>query len=109
MGVIGDRIGRAKSLALSILMFGVFTLLISFAKSWEMILFFRFFCGFGVGGMMVINTTLFSEIWPERTRAVFIGILSIGFPVGIFSSGAVNYLLSSWRRWFYDGHPTHCH
>jgi len=103
MGVIGDRIGRARSLALSIVTFGMFTVLISFASSWEMILLFRFFCGFGVGGMMVINTTLLSEIWPERTRAVFIGILSIGFPVGIFSSGAVNYLLSSWREGFMMG------
>lgn len=103
MGVIGDRIGRPRSLALSIALFGVFTLLISFAQSWEMILVLRFFCGFGVGGMMVINTTLLSEVWPERTRAVFIGILSIGFPVGIFSSGTVNYLVSSWREGFMMG------
>jgi MFS family permease len=103
MGVIGDRIGRAKSLALSVGLFGLFTVLISFVNSWEMVLVFRFFCGFGVGGMLVINNTLLSEIWPTRTRAVFIGILSIGFPVGIFSSGAVNYLVSSWRQGFMVG------
>jgi len=103
MGMIGDRIGRARSLALSICMFGLFTVLVSFASSWEMILVFRFLCGFGVGGSLVINTTLLSETWPERTRAVFIGILSIGFPVGIFSSGAVNYLVSSWREGFMMG------
>jgi MFS family permease len=103
MGVIGDRIGRVRSLVLSICTFGLFTFLISFASSWEMTLVFRFFCGFGVGGMMVINTTLLSEVWPVKTRAVFIGILSIGFPVGIFSSGAVNYLVSSWRDGFKMG------
>lgn len=103
MGFIGDRIGRARSLALSIATFGFFTFFISLASSWEMILVFRFFCGFGVGGMMVINTTLLSEVWPQRTRAVFIGILSIGFPVGIFSSGAVNYLVPSWRHGFTIG------
>ncbi len=103
MGLIGDRIGRARSLALSIATFGFFTFFISLASSWEMILVFRFFCGFGVGGMMVINTTLLSEVWPQRTRAVFIGILSIGFPVGIFSSGAVNYLVPGWRHGFTIG------
>ena len=103
MGVIGDRIGRAKSLALSISMFGLFTVLISVVNSWELVLVFRFLCGFGVGGMLVINNTLLSETWPARTRAVFIGILSIGFPVGIFSSGAVNYLVSSWRQGFMVG------
>lgn len=102
-GLIGDRIGRSKSLALAVSMYGLFTFLKGFAPSWEMILVFQFFCGFGVGGVLVVNTTLLSEVWPEKTRAVFIGILSIGFPVGIFSSGAVNYLVSSWRQGFMVG------
>lgn len=102
-GLIGDRIGRARSLALAVSMYGLFTFLKAFAPSWEMILFFQFFCGFGVGGVLVINTTLLSEVWPEKSRAVFIGILSIGFPVGIFSSGAVNYLVSDWRQGFMVG------
>jgi MFS family permease len=84
-------------------MFGLFTLLTSFSSNWEMLMVWRFFCGFGVGGMLVINTTLLSEEWPEKTRAIFIGILSIGFPVGIFSSGAINYIISDWRQGFMLG------
>jgi MFS family permease len=99
-GVLGDRIGRVKALSLTISMFGIFTLLVAFATSWEMIMIFRFLCGFGVGGMMVLNTTLLSEAWPERSRAIFIGILSIGFPVGIFSSGAVTLIFSEWQQGF---------
>jgi MFS family permease len=102
-GMIGDRIGRARSLSMAVGMFGLFTLLIAFAPSWEWVIFFRFFCGFGVGGTLVINTTLLSEVWPAKTRAIFIGILSIGFPVGIFSSGALNYNVSSWRQGFIMG------
>jgi MFS family permease len=102
-GLIGDRIGRAKSLALAVSMYGLFTLLKSFAPSWEIILVFQFFCGFGVGGVLVINTTLLSEVWPEKTKAIFIGIVSIGFPVGIFSSGVVNMLASGWRQGFMAG------
>ena len=102
-GVISDRIGRARSLSMLIGLYGLFTVLISFSSSWEMLMLFRFFCGFSVGGMMVVNTTLLSETWPEKTRAVFIGILSIGFPVGIFSSGVVTYLVSSWRQGFMIG------
>jgi predicted MFS family arabinose efflux permease len=102
-GMIGDKIGRSKSLAMAVSMYGLFTILKGFAPSWEMILVFQFFCGFGVGGVLVINTTLLSETWPEKTRSVFIGFISIGFPVGIFSSGAINYFVSNWRQGFMFG------
>lgn len=102
-GFLGDRIGRVGALAMSIGMFGLATFLIGLSVSWEMVMILRFVCGFGVGGMMVINTTLLSETWPEKSRAVFIGILSIGFPVGIFSSGAVNYFVSGWQHGFMMG------
>src|SRR6187455_1287272 len=42
MGVIGDRIGRARSLALAVCMYGLFTMLKGFSTSWEMILVFQF-------------------------------------------------------------------
>lgn len=102
-GLIGDRIGRAKSLALATGMFGLFTLLTGFVSSWGLIMVFRFLCGFGVGGTLVINTTLLSESWPVRTKAVFIGFLSIGFPIGIISSGALNYQVADWRLGFLMG------
>ncbi len=102
-GFLADRIGRIRSLAMSIGMFGLSTFLIGLSSSWEMIVLLRFICGFGVGGMLVIDTTLLSETWPEKTKAVFIGLLSIGFPVGIFSSGAVNFFVSGWQQGFMIG------
>jgi MFS family permease len=102
-GMIGDKIGRAKSLATAVSMYGCFTILKGFAPSWELMIIFQFFCGFGVGGVLVMNTTLLSESWPASTRSVFIGFVSIGFPVGIFSSGAINYFVSSWRQGFMFG------
>jgi MFS family permease len=102
-GLLADSIGRIRSLSMAIGMFGLSTFLIGFSSSWESIVILRFICGFGVGGMLVIDTTLLSETWPEKTRAVFIGILSIGFPVGIFSSGAVNFFVSGWQQGFMMG------
>jgi MFS family permease len=102
-GFVSDRIGRSRSLAMSIGMFGFFTIMTSLSSEWSAVMLWRFFSGFGVGGMLVINTTLLSEEWPESTRAIFIGILSIGFPVGIFSSGAINYIFSDWRQGFLLG------
>jgi MFS family permease len=102
-GFISDRIGRVKALALSTGIFGLFTVLISFAPSWEYVVLFRLFSGVAVGGILVITPMLIFEIWPEKSRAVMIGIDSIGFPIGIFSSGVVTVLGNHWRNAFMVG------
>lgn len=102
-GFISDRIGRAKALSLSVGAFGLLTLLISFAPTWEWVVVVRLLAGFAVGGILVITPTLLSEIWPEKTRSVMIGIDSIGFPVGIFSTGIVSLVASEWRGAFMIG------
>ncbi|HTF20296.1 MAG TPA: MFS transporter [Chryseolinea sp.] len=103
MGVIADRVGRVRSLATAIIIFGVGTVLMRFGNTWTYIIALRFISGFGVGASLVLNTTLLSEVWPAKTRAVFLGILSIGFPVGIFSSGAMNYFVADWRDGVFIG------
>ncbi|HEX2394896.1 MAG TPA: MFS transporter [Bacteroidales bacterium] len=102
-GIIADRIGRSRSLAMAVILFGIFTLLISFVRSWELLLLFRLLSGFGVGGTLVLTTTLLSEVWPEKSRAIFVGMLSIGFPIGIISSGTINYNIPDWRTGFMMG------
>lgn len=102
-GVVSDRIGRKKAVLLSIACYGLFTLLTGFMQQWWGIVLCRFFSGFGVGGVLVTGITLISEVWPQHNRAVFIGILSIAFPVGIFSAGLITYNVSGWREAFAVG------
>ncbi|RUA13211.1 MAG: MFS transporter [Flavobacteriia bacterium] len=101
-GLISDHIGRLRSFALSLACIGIFTWLIYFVPSWELLVAFRLLAGFGVGGVMVISVTYLSEVWPKSSRNIVIGIVSIGFPVGIFSSGLIN-ILSGWREGFLMG------
>ena len=85
-GVICDKIGRKKSMLFAIAFYGIFTMLTGGMSTWWGVVIFRFFSGFGVGGVLVTTLILISEVWPARSKAVFIGILSIAFPVGIFFS-----------------------
>ncbi len=102
-GMIGDSAGRKKALLLSIACYGVFTIATGMAGSWGAVVAFRLLSGFGVGGVLVSSFTLLSEVWPEKSKAIFTGILSIAFPVGIFSAGLINYLVDSWREGFLVG------
>ena len=101
-GVLSDRIGRPSALASSLACLGLFTLLIRFSSGWEELVIFRLLAGFGTGGVLVITVTYLSEVWPLKSRSIVIGIVSVGFPVGIFSSGLVN-LFSGWRDGFLVG------
>ncbi len=101
-GYLSDRIGRRSSLALAVGLLGVFTAAVSFAPSWEWVVFLRLWSGFSVGGILVITPTLLSEVWPSKTLSVILGMDSIGFPIGIFSSGLVS-LLGGWRSAFLVG------
>ena len=102
-GIISDKIGRKKALLLTITFYGLFTVLTGYMTSWYGAMICRLLSGFGVGGVAVTSYTLLSEIWPQKTKSIFIGILSIAFPVGIFSAGLINFFVSSWREGFLVG------
>jgi MFS family permease len=102
-GIISDKTGRKKALIAAACCYGIATILTGLLPQWQGIVAARCFSGFGVGGVLVISFTLMSEVWPAKSRAVFAGILSIAFPVGIFSAGVINNIVNNWRQGFYVG------
>lgn len=102
-GIISDKFGRKAGVIFSIASYGLFTILTGYMPNWWGVVICRFFSGFGLGGVLVTTTTLMMEEWPQKTRAIFIGILSISIPVGIFSAGVIDYFVSSWRQGFLVG------
>ena len=102
-GIVSDRYGRKISVIAAIACYALFAIFTSYVPSWKGVVFCRFFSGFGLGGVLVTTTTIMMEEWPKKTRAIFLGILSISIPVGIFSAGAIDFFVSSWRRGFMVG------
>ncbi|MET0637431.1 MAG: MFS transporter [Chitinophagaceae bacterium] len=102
-GWISDRWGRKTAVIFSIACYGTFTIVNGYMPHWWGIVACRFLSGVGMGAVLVTTTTLMMEEWPVRSRAIFMGILSISFPVGIFSAGVIDLFVSSWRQAFLVG------
>jgi SHS family sialic acid transporter-like MFS transporter len=83
LGNLGDRIGRARAMGVSILFYSVFALAGAFAKSQEQMLALRFAVGLGVGGMWPNGVALVAECWQNTSRPTVSGILGAGINVGI--------------------------
>ncbi len=103
LGVFGDRFGRKLTLQVSLACIGVFMVLTAFSVNWATVGAARFFTGFGVGGILMTGATFIAEEWPEKTRNIALGILSITIPVGIFSAGLITYNFTDWRAGFLVG------
>lgn len=102
-GQLSDRYGRKPVLVFVTLLSGLATILTVFTPDWKLLLVCRFFTGAGIGGVLLMTTVYISEIWPEKTRSVALGILAVTFPVGIVSTGLLNVLTNSWRQAFWVG------
>ena len=119
-GILSDRIGRTKTMVLTILVYSFFTCVTAFAQTpWQMCI-LRFLVAMGVGGEWAVASAMVAEVFPKRARAHSLGIfhassvfgtyLAVAAGVYIvanpnfgwrwgFAIGALPALLTVWIRW----------
>ena len=105
-GILADRIGRARSLMISILMYSVFTSLTASAGSLWQLLLWRALVGLGMGGEWSAGSVLVSETWPSRHRAKAIGFMQAGWAIGYILAAllaAAILPVFGWRTLFLIG------
>jgi len=109
-GKMGDRWGRAKTMALTILFYATCTGLSGLANTWGMFALFRFLTGAGVGGEFAVGAALLAEVMPDRARPHALGSLqalsAVGNVLAAFSLGVVvpsEGLGWGWRGLYYLG------
>jgi MFS family permease len=81
-GWLGDRLGRVRAIALSVLTYAIFTGLCGVAGSAEQVAVLRFFSALGMGGEWSLGVALVMEIWPESSRAMLAGLIGAAANVG---------------------------
>ncbi|MBL8798278.1 MAG: MFS transporter [Planctomycetia bacterium] len=113
-GILGDKIGRAKVMMMTILLYSIFTGLSSLSQGfWDFAL-WRFLTGLGVGGEFAVGVALVAEVMPDRARPHALGWLQALSAVGNIGAALTNIALgiaegegrlgfSAWRVMFVIG------
>jgi MFS family permease len=112
-GILGDRIGRAKTMMLTVLCYSAFTGLSALSTGVLDFAFYRFLTGLGVGGQFAVGVALVAEVMSDRARPFALGwlqslsaggnmiaaVMSIGLGM-LEESGTIP---SAWRAMFLIG------
>lgn len=104
-GVIGDRIGRSKTMILTILCYSLFTCASAFAQTaWQMVV-LRFLVAMGVGGEWAVAAAMVAEVMPTRSRPVMSSIFHASSVFGTLLAAATVALVignEAVNSWFAD-------
>ena len=96
-GLLGDYIGRKKTMILTVGIAGIFMLLTTTASSMTELLVYRFFTGLGAGGCIPITIAHASEFMPERVRNRLVVLMYTGAGMGsVFAGFAGPSIMSAW-------------
>ncbi len=112
-GILGDRIGRARTMMLTILVYSLFTGLSALSYSVYDFALYRFLTGLGVGGEFAVGVALVAEVMPDRARPFALGWLQALSAVGNITAALISMVLgylqtqrvisSSWQIMFVIG------
>ncbi|NCQ28286.1 MAG: MFS transporter [Armatimonadetes bacterium] len=94
-GMIGDRWGRTRTMALTILIYAGFTGACAMSQTWGPFALFRFLCGFGVGGEFAAGAALVAEVFPAYARPTALGIMQAASAVGNMAAALINLTIGS--------------
>jgi MFS family permease len=91
-GMLADRIGRARTLMLTVGVYSVFTFLSGLATSYPMLMVFRVFQGIGFGGEWGVGAVLVAEYIRPDARGKALGWIQSSWAIG-WAAAVGAYLL----------------
>ncbi|CCH34110.1 MFS transporter [Actinosynnema sp. NPDC047251] len=109
-GILADRIGRVRTLMITVITYAVFTVLCGFATSYETLLVFRALQGLGFGGEWAAGAILVAEYCKPQYRGRTVAFIQSSWAVGWALSVLVYTLVFNlfppevaWRVLFWTG------
>ena len=105
-GSLSDRIGRKIPLVITLAWFTAGAVLTGLSWSFVSLAVFRLLLGFGMAPGFSLGATMVAESWPEKHRAIGIGILDTGWGLGAIGAAIAYDLVYphfGWRGMFFVG------
>lgn len=112
-GILGDRIGRTKTLLITILFYSLGTFACAFAPNIWVFMGCRVIASLGIGGEWAAGAAMVAEVVPERWRVEAGALLYTAAPIGLFLAAFANDQVTrvilpgspeiSWRYVFLTG------
>lgn len=102
-GMLADRFGRKPVFQVSMLFWGVGSLMCGLADSVTTLMLYRVLLGFGMGMEFPIGLSMVSEIVPAKSRGKYVAILEGFWPIGFIAAGLLAYValpVIGWRGIF---------
>jgi len=103
---LSDIIGRRAMIIISLLLVSVSILFTARADTLLEFVVLRFISGVGAGAMLACQATLASEYSADKYRALSVGIVTAGYPMGAMMTSVVaGYIMPEhgWRGMFWFG------
>ncbi|VVD77191.1 MFS transporter [Pandoraea terrigena] len=102
-GLLADKFGRKPVFQVSMIFWGVGSLMCGFAHNVDSLMLYRVLLGFGMGMEFPIGLSMVSEIVPAKSRGKYVAILEGFWPIGFIVAGAFAYFtlpVIGWRGIF---------
>ena len=94
-GQVCDRIGRTKTLLLTMLLYALGTASCAFAPNMWLLVVCRTIASLGIGGEWAAGASMVAEVMPERSRVEAGALLYTSAPMGLFLATFVNFSIFS--------------
>jgi putative MFS transporter len=100
-GSMADRIGRRKVLIGTVVNFSIATGILALTpeNGWLYFTVFRFFVGFGVGGLYCVILPLVQEFMPTSRRGTIGGMVTCAVPLGLGLGAVLGAYLAPYVGW----------
>jgi MFS family permease len=103
-GVICDRIGRVRTMMLTMLVYALGTAACALAPNLASLIAFRVIASLGIGGEWAAGAAMVAEAMPEKRRVEAGALLYTASPMGLFLATFVNFQIAG--VWMQDSPQT---